>query len=88
MAGESVSRADASVKKAMLVTTVGKVSQVPSPIQWGGYKDTGSRNLRLRGLEEEWKDLFLGEREWGGSGGRVSQKDPVHQGSGTISICQ
>lgn len=34
-AGESVSRADASVKKAMLGTTVGKVSQVPSPIQ--GY---------------------------------------------------
>lgn len=51
--GESVSRADASVKKAMLVTTVGKVSQVSSPIQWGGYKDTGSGNLRLRGLEEE-----------------------------------
>lgn len=76
MAGESVSRADASVKKAMLVTTVGKVSQVPSPIQWGGYKDTGSRNLRLRGLEEEWKDLFLGEREWGGAGGGSARRTP------------
>lgn len=76
MAGESVSRADASVKKAMLVTTVGKVSQVPSPIQWGGYKDTGSRNLRLRGLEEEWKDLFLGERVCGGRGGGSARRTP------------
>lgn len=40
-AGESVSRADASVKTAMLATTAGKVSQVPPPTHWGGDRDSG-----------------------------------------------
>lgn len=45
-AGESVSRADASAKMAMLGTTAKKVSQAPSPIIWGRNRGSGSRSLR------------------------------------------
>lgn len=67
-AGESVSRADASVKMASLGTTAGKVSQAHSPIRWGKTRGSGNRSLRPGDLEEEWRE------------GGVSRKDPNHQG--------
>jgi hypothetical protein len=78
-AGESVSRADASAKKATLGTTAGKVSQAPSPILWGKSRDSGSRSLRHRDLEEEWRELY--------SEGSV-RRTPTTKGSGTTSTCQ
>lgn len=71
-ARESVSRADASAKKATLGKTARKVSQAPYPIFWGRSRGSGSRSLRCRDLEEEWRELY--------SEGGVGQKDPDHQG--------